>query len=318
MARINKLIIVSPRGFCAGVSRAVKIVEDCLELFGRPIYVKHHIVHNKHVVTELDKKGAVFVNSLEDIPENSTAIFSAHGSPPEHFDQANKRNIKVIDATCPLVTKVHLKAKRFHREGYKIIYIGIPDHPEPIGVLGEVPEQIPFIANMNDVDNLNINQTDKMIYLTQTTLSIDDTKEIIDKLKQKFPALQDPPSEDICYATTNRQKAIKELAEKVDVIIVVGSKYSANSNKLVHVAKAAGKQAYLIDDVSEIKEEWFSECPVVGISSGASVPEKLVEQVGDYFKQKGAEIEHLEVLKEDMKFSDPKELAGARQDKRQK
>ncbi len=306
---IKTLYLVSPRGFCAGVDRAVQVVKDCIELFGKPIYVKHEIVHNKRVVQELETLGAITVEHIEDIPEGSTVVFSAHGSPPEHFEQAKQRNLRVIDATCPLVTKVHLEVHRYAREGYKIIYIGHKGHVEGIGVRNELSEEaIPIVDSIKDVELLDIGNPEKLIYLTQTTLSVEETKEIIAALERKYPKLQNPPKEDICYATTNRQAAVKELAKHADVILVVGSTNSSNSNRLVETAKIAGKPAYLLDSVDMIQPEWFEKAENLGITAGASAPENLIQEIVEYFTSLGAELRELNVLKENITFAEPIEL----------
>jgi len=311
---VNKVILVSPRGFCAGVDRAITVVEDCLALFGKPIYVKHQIVHNKYVVDALEKKGAITVETVSEIPEGARAVFSAHGSPPKDFEEAKQRNIKVIDATCPLVTKVHMEAVRFAKNGYHIIYIGKHNHPEAIGVLAEVPDSITLLTSLEELNNLEINNPEKIIYLTQTTLSIYDTNNIIEALKEKFPHIRDPPKEDICFATTNRQNAIIKLAKEVDLILVVGSENSSNSNKLVYTAKQHGTSAYLIDDVSKIGQ-WFDGVTTIGISAGASAPDYLVRQVADYFVKQGAVIENLNVIKENVQFKEPRELVLAKNER---
>ena len=308
---VQKVILVGPRGFCAGVDRAIKVVEECLELFGKPVYVKHQIVHNKYVVQDLEKKGAITIENVDEIPDNAVAVFSAHGSPPEQYEQARAKNVKLIDATCPLVTKVHFEVHRFAKQGYKIIYIGHHGHVEGIGVLGELPNDIPLVETIEDVQNLTIENPEKLIYLTQTTLSIDDTKKIVAALKQKYPQIKDPPKEDICYATTNRQHAIKQLAEKVDLVLVVGSTNSSNSIRLVETAKTK-KPAYLVDDVSQIKEDWLENIQTVGISAGASAPESLVQEIAAFFEKKGAKKEELTLMQEDVTFIDPVELRRAK------
>ncbi|MEN8252092.1 MAG: 4-hydroxy-3-methylbut-2-enyl diphosphate reductase [Patescibacteria group bacterium] len=312
---IKKIVTVEPRGFCAGVARSIKAVKDCLEIFGTPIYVKHAIVHNKTVVEYLEKKGAITVENVEDIPEGATAVFSAHGSPPEHFDKARERNIRVIDATCPLVTKVHMQMVKFLDEGYRVVYIGHKGHVEGLGVVGEAKKRgidIPIIENVEDVEALECNPKKDMAFLTQTTLSVDEVQEVIEALKKKCSQIVSSPAADICYATTNRQKAIKELSQKVDVVFVIGSKTSSNSNRLVEVAKQNNCSAYLIDTVEEIQENWLKDMEAVGISAGASAPEYKVQEVVDYFIQKGAQQEKLSVVEENMQFTEPIELTKAR------
>jgi len=318
---IEKVILVRPRGFCAGVERAIKIVEDCLQIFGKPVYVKHEIVHNKHVVDSLTKKGAITVNTVEEIPQNATAVFSAHGSPPQDFEKARQKNIRLIDATCPLVSKVHLEVHRYANQGYTILYIGHKGHVEADGVCAELPGKLHLIETIKDIEEIRMNKEEeddkeknqnndnkKGVYLTQTTLSVDETKEIIAALKKRFPNIKEPPSEDICYATTNRQAAIKELAKNVDVIFVIGSKNSSNSRRLAETAQKTGKTAFLIDDVNGIKKEMFKDAKIIGLSAGASVPEYLVQQAVEYFVNLGAKKEELNVLNEVMTFKEPLEL----------
>lgn len=309
---VQKVILVSPRGFCAGVDRAIKVVEECLALFGKPVYVKHQIVHNRHVVEGLEKKGAFTVENLDEVPEGSVVVFSAHGSPPEHYRIAKERKLRLIDATCPLVTKVHLEAVRFARQGYKLIYIGHKNHVEGIGVLGELPGEIPLVESVEDVNALEIGNPEKLIYLTQTTLSVDEASGIVAALKKKYRQVKDPPKEDICYATTNRQSAIKQLAKLVDVVLVVGSKNSSNSLRLVETAAALGKKAYLVDDAKGIDPSWFLKAEAVGISAGASAPESLVQEIAAYFVSRGAAKEELELQKEDITFIEPVELRRAK------
>jgi len=310
---VKKVILAGPRGFCAGVERAIRIVEDCIALFGTPVYIKHEIVHNKHVVEDLAKKGAITIESVDEAPPHSVVIFSAHGSPPEHYLIAKEKNIRLIDATCPLVTKVHLEVHRFARDGHKIIYIGHKGHVEGMGVLGELPGQISLVESVEDVKNLNIGNPEKLIFLTQTTLSIDETKAIVAELKKKYPQMRDPPKEDICYATTNRQTAIKKLAGEVDVVFVVGSKNSSNSIRLVETVHAFGKPAYLIDNVEDIMPNWYLEAGVVGISSGASAPEHVVQTIADFFVNQGAQKGEFQLMKEEVYFIDPLELRDAKE-----
>src|SRR3989339_444381 len=313
---IKKVITVAPRGFCAGVDRAIKVVEDALDIFGLPVYVKHEIVHNKHVVADLAEKGAVTVENPHEAPAGSVIIFSAHGSPPGHYEAAKKRNLRIIDATCPLVTKVHLEVVRFARQGYTIIYIGHKGHVEGIGVMGELPAgEVAHVENPQEVEQLAIGNPEKLIYLTQTTLSIDETLATIAALKKKYPQIRDPPREDICYATTNRQKAIKELAMACDVILVVGSVTSSNSQRLLETAKAQGVAAYLVDDVSAVKELWLAGKSSVGISAGASAPDYLVQEIVSYFASLGAAHEELVVQKEGVQFIPPRELVRAREER---
>jgi 4-hydroxy-3-methylbut-2-en-1-yl diphosphate reductase len=308
---ISKVLIASPRGFCAGVDRAIDVVEAALSIFGPPVYVKHAIVHNLHVVDDLEKKGAIFVEDLDEVPLGSVLVFSAHGTDPVIKEEAKKRGHRVIDATCPLVTKVHLEAQRYVKEGYFIIYIGHRNHPEGIGVMGEVSaNSIILIEDADEVASLKVPQEEKIIYLTQTTLSISDTKEAVDALKKKFPNIIAPPSSDICYATTNRQKAVRELARKSDVVLVVGSKTSSNSNRLKEVCEDEGTRAYLVDDETMVEPDWFDDVETLGITSGASVPEYLVTRLADFIGEKnlGAVVEDLEILKEEVKFPLPDDL----------
>lgn len=323
---IKKILIASPRGFCAGVDRAIDVVETALEIFGPPVYVKHAIVHNIHVVSDLEKKGAIFVEDLGEIPPpkagqaKSIVVFSAHGTDPELIDEAKRRGHRVINATCPLVTKVHLEAKRYANEGYFIIYVGHRGHPEPVGVFGEIPQDSKIlIETADEVDGLKVPQEDKLVYLTQTTLSISDTKETIEKLKKKFPNIIAPPSADICYATTNRQTAARELAKKSDLVLVIGSKTSSNSQRLREVCEEEGTRAYLVDDETMIDSKWFGGVATLGITSGASAPEYLIDRLVNFVKGKNPEarVENLEVLRESIKFPLPDDLVVlARQSKK--
>jgi len=315
---LKKIILARPRGFCAGVDRAIDVVETALEIFGPPVYVKHAIVHNLHVVEDLKIKGAIFVEDLDEVPPpaagqaKSVLVFSAHGTDPAVKEEAKRRGHKVIDATCPLVTKVHLEAQRYVREGYFVIYVGHRDHPEPAGVFGEVPKGTAvLIEGADEVEALKVPH-DKLVYLTQTTLSLTDTKQTVDKLKSKFPNIIAPPSSDICYATTNRQAAARALAKKVDLVLVIGSKTSSNSQRLVEVAKEEGTKAYLVDDESMIDNRWLNGVGVLGITSGASAPEYLVSRVVNFIKSKNkkASIEALDVLEEEIKFPLPDDLVG--------
>lgn len=309
---IKKILLAKPRGFCAGVDRAIDVVETALEIFGTPIYVKHAIVHNVHVVSDLEEKGAIFIEDLDEVPAGAVLVFSAHGSPPQLKEEAKKRGFLVIDATCPLVTKVHLEAKRYANEGYFIIYIGHRSHPEPIGVMGEVPkDSIVLIEDASEVANLKVPQEDKLIYLNQTTLSLSDVKNTIDALKKRFPKIIAPPTVwDICFATYNRQTAARELAKKSELVLVIGSKTSSNSNRLRDVSEEEGTRAYLVDDETIVDPKWFSDVKTVGITSGASAPEYLVEGLVDFIKREnsGAVVENLDVLKEEVKFPLPDDL----------
>jgi 4-hydroxy-3-methylbut-2-enyl diphosphate reductase len=313
---IKEVIVVSPRGFCAGVARSIKVVEDCLEIFGAPIYVKHAIVHNKTVVSDLEKKGVITVEHVSDIPEGSVAVFSAHGSPPEHYEEAVRRNIRVIDATCPLVAKVHMEIKQYIRDGYKIIYIGHKGHVEGLGVIGEALQygvDVPIIESVADAEQIFCEPNEKIACLTQTTLSVDETSEIIETLRNRCAQIVEPPAKDICYATTNRQKAIRHVSHMVDLMMIVGSQTSSNSNRLREVAEQNGCHAYLIDSVEEIQPDWLEDVEHVGISAGASAPEYKVQEIIDHFVQGGAIIKHVSTTKENMVFTEPIELMKARQ-----
>lgn len=315
---IEKILLATPRGFCAGVDRAIDVVETALEIFGPPVYVKHAIVHNIHVVSDLEKKGAIFVENLDEIPPppkagqaKSIVVFSAHGTDPALIDEAKRRGHRVINATCPLVTKVHLEAKRYANEGYFIIYVGHRGHPEPIGVFGEIPDDAKIlIENANEVDGLKVPQEDKLVYLTQTTLSISDTKETIDALRAKYKNIIGPPSADICYATTNRQAAARELAKKSNLVLVIGSKTSSNSQRLREVCEEEGTKAYLVDDETALKPEWLANVATLGITSGASAPEYLIDRLVSFVKGKNPDVkvENLEVLRENIKFPLPDDL----------
>ncbi|HCJ45605.1 MAG: 4-hydroxy-3-methylbut-2-enyl diphosphate reductase [Candidatus Moranbacteria bacterium] len=313
METVEKLLLVSPRGFCAGVARAVKAVDDTLALFGAPIYVKHEIVHNKHIVEDFSSKGVVTIETLAEVPEGAVVVFSAHGSVPEHYIEAKKRGLTLIDATCPLVTKVHLEVHRFLKDGYTIVYIGHKGHIEGLGVLGEAKAgQIPLVESISDVENLSIGNPEKMVYLTQTTLSIDDTAGMIRALQKKYPQITQPPLSDICFATTNRQIAVKSLAKVTELVLIIGSKNSSNSTRLMETARQIGTEAHLIDDISEINQEWLVGKKIVGLSAGASAPENLVDGVVQYFKSKGVTVEEYVVGSETMHFAEPLELMKLR------
>lgn len=316
MQTVKKIFLASPRGFCAGVARAVKAVEDTLEIFGAPVYVKHEIVHNRHVVVDLEKKGAVTIEELSEAPDESVVVFSAHGSPPEHYAEAKARGMRLIDATCPLVTKVHLEVQRFLKDGYAIVYIGHKGHIEGVGVLGEaLGTPVPLIETVEDVDRLDIGNPEKLVYLTQTTLSIDDTKQVIEALQKKYPQIVAPPLEDICYATTNRQTTVKALAKECDLVLIVGSQTSSNSKRLMETVNALGTTAYLVDDVSDVNPLWFRDVTVVGMSAGASAPEYLVQEIVAHIAGAGAVVEEFIVKPETMKFAEPLELMKIRAEK---
>jgi 4-hydroxy-3-methylbut-2-enyl diphosphate reductase len=306
---VKKVLLATPRGFCAGVARAIKAVEDTIEIFGAPVYIKHEIVHNKHVVAELAAKGAITIESLADAPEGAVVVFSAHGSLPDQYKEARERKMRLIDATCPLVTKVHLEVGRFLRDGYKIVYIGHKGHVEGLGVLGEAEAgSIPLVETIEDVETLEIGNPEKLVYLTQTTLSIDDTARVVLALKDKYPQIVAPPLSDICFATTNRQEAVKALAKVSDLVLILGSKTSSNSTRLMETARAEGTDAYLIDDVTELDEQWLYTTETVGISAGASAPKRLVTGVVEYFFTRGVKAEDFIVRSETMHFAEPLEL----------
>ncbi len=305
---VERVLLIEPRGFCAGVERAVNTVEEALSNFGAPVYVKHEIVHNKVVCDALRAKGAIFVEEIAEIPEGSVCVFSAHGIAPKVREQARERKLSTIDATCPLVSKIHIEVGRFAKEGLEIIYIGHRNHPEAIGVMGIRPDITQIVETPAEVAMLKVKDPAKLSYLTQTTLSVDECEGVIGALKERFPQMRAPPSSDICYATTNRQGAIKQAVSKCDAIIVLGSKNSSNSNRLVDTAKTLGVDAYLIDNISEFKEEWVEGKKTIGISAGASAPEYLVQELAQHFKDNGAVVESMQVIKENMKFTMPYEL----------
>ncbi len=304
---IRKVVLASPRGFCAGVVRAIDIVERALNLFPPPIYVFHEIVHNRYVVEGFNKRQVIFVESLEEVPDDAVCVFSAHGVSPQIHELARGKRLRVIDATCPLVTKVHLEALRYAREGYSLILIGHPDHEEVEGTMGEAAMQL--VTKVEDVKRLEVLDPDKITYLTQTTLSSDDVAHIVDTLRRKFPKLQPPSTDDICYATQNRQNAVKQMARLVNVLLVVGSQNSSNSQRLREVSIAAGVPAYLVNDEMEINPEWLIDAEVVGVTAGASAPEELVIRVIESLRSMGAtEFEELQGDEENVHFPLPKEL----------
>jgi 4-hydroxy-3-methylbut-2-en-1-yl diphosphate reductase len=308
---VEKVLLAAPRGYCAGVDRAVETVERALNKFGAPIYVRKQIVHNLPVVRDLESKGAIFVDELEEVPEGATVILSAHGVAPEVYRDARARSLQVIDATCPLVTKVHNEAKKFAREGYDIVLIGHEGHEEVVGTMGEVPASITLIGSPEEAAKLDLSGRDRVAYLSQTTLSVDETNDVIDVLRERFPVIQGPPREDICYATQNRQQAVKAIAAKSDVVLVIGSDNSSNSNRLAEVARTFGARAYLIDDETEIDPSWFEGARTVGVTSGASAPEWLVDRVIGYFRERGVEdVETVTVIEEDVHFALPKQVEG--------
>ncbi|HEY7791117.1 MAG TPA: 4-hydroxy-3-methylbut-2-enyl diphosphate reductase [Vicinamibacterales bacterium] len=303
------LLLPSPRGFCAGVIRAIEIVRLALEKLGRPVYVRKEIVHNAYVVAELAAQGAVFVDTLDEVPSGAVVVFSAHGVSPEVRADAARRELQIIDATCPLVTKVHLEAVRYARSGYTIVLVGHRDHDEVEGTVGEAPTAIHVISSADEVDRLDVPDPTRVVYLTQTTLSMDDTAEIVARLKVRFPAIVAPPDQDICYATQNRQTAVKLIAPRADLILVVGAHNSSNSNRLVEVAERAGTRAHLIGSVEDIRPEWLEGCRRIGVTAGASTPEVLVEQVVAELRAWGCEtVEPVEVVRENVRFSLPPQL----------
>lgn len=307
---MSQVLLAEPRGFCAGVDRAIEIVERSLEVYGAPVYVRHEIVHNKFVVDDLRAKGAVFIEEVCDAPDGAVLIFSAHGVSKAVRESGHHRGLRVIDATCPLVTKVHLELLRHYQNGDQVILIGHAGHPEVEGTMGQAPEGAVLLISMpEDVETLDVKNPEKVAYVTQTTLSVDDTKDVIAALKQRFPSIQAPKREDICYATSNRQEAVKALAEKSDVVLVIGSKNSSNSNRLREVAERAGCSAYLIDGTEDIEPGWFGFSDRIGISAGASAPEVLVERVASWLVERGFSVpEVLKVREENVTFSVPAEL----------
>ncbi len=308
----EKLLLAAPRGYCAGVDRAVQTVERALELYGAPVYVRKEIVHNKFVVEQLRERGAVFVESESDVPEGATVVFSAHGVAPSVHANARTRRLDTIDATCPLVTKVHVEAKKFAADGYTIVLIGHAGHEEVEGTMGEAPEHIVLVESEEDVDRLEVPDPSRIAYISQTTLSVDETRSVINRLRQRFPAIVGPRTDDICYATTNRQAAVKQLAVKCDLVLVIGSRNSSNSNRLVEVAREHGADSHLIDNETEVREEWLTGKRVVGITSGASAPESLVQRLVEFFRARGTtDVQELEVVKEDVRFMLPKVIRQA-------
>jgi 4-hydroxy-3-methylbut-2-enyl diphosphate reductase len=307
---VEKLLLAAPRGYCAGVDRAVQTVERALELYGAPVYVRKEIVHNKHVVEQLRTRGAIFVDEIdESIPEGATTVFSAHGVSPGVHAQAAARGLSTIDATCPLVTKVHVEAKKFAADGYTIVLIGHDGHEEVEGTMGEAPEHIVLVESEADVDALEVEDPTRVAYISQTTLSVDETRAIINRLREKLPQIVGPRTDDICYATTNRQAAVKQMAIECDLLLVVGSQNSSNSQRLVEVARECGTQSQLIDDASHVREAWLEGKRVVGISSGASAPEELVERLVAYFTDRGVrDVSEFEVVREDVRFMLPKRI----------
>jgi 4-hydroxy-3-methylbut-2-en-1-yl diphosphate reductase len=306
----EKLLLAAPRGYCAGVDRAVQTVERALELYGAPVYVRKEIVHNKHVVAQLRERGAVFVEELDDsIPEDAITVFSAHGVSPAVHAEAEQRKLRTIDATCPLVTKVHKEAVKFARDGYTIVLIGHAGHEEVEGTMGEAPEHIVLVETEADVDALEVPDPAKVAFITQTTLSVDETTAIIARLRERFPAIIAPRTDDICYATTNRQAAVKQMARECDLVLVIGSRNSSNSNRLVDVARDMGTDAHLIDNEAQVRDEWLEGKRVVGITSGASAPEELVQRLVDFFRARGtSDVGEFHMMREDVRFMLPKTI----------
>jgi 4-hydroxy-3-methylbut-2-en-1-yl diphosphate reductase len=305
----KRVLLAAPRGYCAGVDRAVQTVERALEHYGTPVYVRKEIVHNKHVVEELSKRGAIFVEEETEVPEGEMVVFSAHGVSPAVHENAAARELRTIDATCPLVTKVHVQARRFAADGYTIVMIGHEGHEEVEGTTGEAPDSIVLVQTVEEVEELEVPDPERVAFITQTTLSVDETAEIIAALRSRFPAIVSSKSDDICYATTNRQIAVKQLARECDLVLVIGSTNSSNSNRLVEVAREHGAASHLIDNHGQVEEEWLNGVETVGITSGASAPEELVERLVESFRERGAEdVSELRTVHEDVRFMLPKEI----------
>lgn len=308
---VKKAILLRPRGFCAGVVRAIDVVKIALELYGAPIYVRKEIVHNRHVVDDLRAHGAIFVNELNEVPDGARAIFSAHGVSPAVREEATRRNLQVVDATCPLVTKVHFEAVRFAREGYTILLIGHRDHEEMEGTFGEAPQNTIIVETETEAEQVQVPNPDKVCYLTQTTLSLDETRSIVEILERRFPKIAGPKSQDICYATENRQMAVKAVAPLCQLLLVVGSQNSSNSKRLVEVCQKSGVPAYLIDDSSFFQDAWFEGVDTVSVTAGASAPENLVLDVIEALRERGyTTVEEMDIVDEDVRFNLPPELQG--------
>jgi 4-hydroxy-3-methylbut-2-enyl diphosphate reductase len=308
----KRVLLAAPRGYCAGVDRAVQTVERALERYGAPVYVRKEIVHNKHVVEELSKRGAIFVEEETEVPEGEMVVFSAHGVAPAVHENAAARRLRTIDATCPLVTKVHVSARRFAADGYTIVMIGHEGHEEVEGTTGEAPDSIVLVQTVDEVAELEVPDPERVAFITQTTLSVDETGEIIAALRSKFPAIVSSKTDDICYATTNRQIAVKQLARECELVLVIGSTNSSNSNRLVEVAREHGAASHLIDNHTQVREEWLDGVETVGITSGASAPEELVASLVDFFRERGAEdVSELRTVHEDVRFMLPKEIREA-------
>jgi 4-hydroxy-3-methylbut-2-en-1-yl diphosphate reductase len=311
---VQKLLLAAPRGYCAGVDRAVQTVERALEIHGPPVYVRKEIVHNKHVVAQLRERGAIFVEEETQIPSGAVTVFSAHGVAPSVRANAEQLGLRTIDATCPLVTKVHREALRFAQDGYTIVLVGHEGHEEVEGTMGEAPERIVLVQSEQDVQSLEVEDPERVAYVTQTTLSVDETSTIIARLRERFPSIVGPRTDDICYATTNRQAAVKQMADACDLVLVIGSRNSSNSVRLVEVAHDCGTEAYLIDNRDEVREEWLAGKRVVGVSSGASAPDDLVGDLLDLFRERGVreeDISEFHVVREDIRFMLPKPVRDA-------
>jgi 4-hydroxy-3-methylbut-2-en-1-yl diphosphate reductase len=309
---VEKLLLAAPRGYCAGVDRAVQTVERALDIHGAPVYVRKEIVHNKHVVETLRERGAIFVEEETEVPEGAVCVFSAHGVAPSVREGAIARDLQTIDATCPLVTKVHREAVRFAEQGYTIVLVGHDGHEEVEGTMGEAPERILLVQDEQDVDKLEIDDPERIAYITQTTLAVDETTAILTRLRERFPKIVGPRTDDICYATTNRQAAVKQMADNCDLLLVIGSRNSSNSVRLVEVARDFGTESHLIDTAAEIREEWLEGARVVGISSGASAPENLVQDLVQLFRDRGVtDISEFHVIREDVRFMLPKTIREA-------
>ncbi len=304
-----KIILANPRGFCAGVNMAIESLERALDLFGTPLYVYHEIVHNRPVVDRFRKHGVVFVDRMDEIPEGATVLYSAHGVAPAIRAAASERRLRAIDATCPLVTKVHREAARFAQEGYTIVLVGHDGHEEVEGTMGEAPERIVLVQSEDDVDALEVEDPERIAYVTQTTLSVDETDSIVARLRERFPAIDGPRTDDICYATTNRQAAVKQMAGRCELMLVIGSRNSSNSVRLVEVARDCGTEAHLIDNADEVREQWLQGRRVVGITSGASAPENLVQELVEFFRARGVcDVAEVDVVREDVRFMLPKQV----------
>ena len=304
-----KVLLANPRGFCAGVEMAIQTVEQAIQIVGTPLYVYHEIVHNRHVVENFTRQGVVFVDTIDDVPENATVVFSAHGVSPQVRSSAKSRGCTMIDATCPLVTKVHMEALRYARQGYNILLVGHAGHDEVVGTVGEAPGAITIVESPEDVDTLPFTQDDPIVYLTQTTLSVDDANLIIGAIQKRYPQVKEPPTEDICYATTNRQHAVRELSQQADLVLVVGSQNSSNSVRLTEIAQNAGTPAKLLDDATELDSNWFDNVNSVLVTAGASAPEHLVQQiVQKLIDDHAGTVEHATIVEEDMSFNLPVSL----------